>query len=173
MNKTGVHGHRTRFLSIAKAPSYHSSYSPRCDQACRWWSCGTTENVPNKKRIMWTSFFHDDVTTDSSVGRAGDCRMNPISDISRSLVQIRLGGVLFQLDANDFIERKKNILMIVARKFTYHSSYSPRYEQVYPLEWQKKGIVFQLEGQETFTYLFIYALKVGGDVRTKSAPISC
>ena len=97
MNKTGVHGHRTRFLSIAKAPSYHSSYSPRCDQACRWWSCGTTENVPNKKRIMWTSFFHDDVTTDSSVGRAGDCRSDAKSDISRSLVQIRLGGLLLRI----------------------------------------------------------------------------
>ena len=95
MNKTGVHGHRTRFLSIAKAPSYHSSYSPRCDQACRWWSCGTTENVPNKKRIMWTSFFHDDVTTDSSVGRAGDCRLVVKAVISRSLVQIRLGGNFF------------------------------------------------------------------------------
>ena len=63
------------------------------------------------------------MTTDSSVGRAGDCRMNPISDISRSLVQIRLGGVLFQLDANDFIERKKNILMIVARKFNVYGSF--------------------------------------------------
>ena len=49
--------------------------------------------------------------------------MNPISDISRSLVQIRLGGVLFQLDANDFIERKKNILMIVARKFNVYGSF--------------------------------------------------
>ena len=49
--------------------------------------------------------------------------MNPISDISRSLVQIRLGGVIFQLVANDFIERMKNILMIVARKLNVYGSF--------------------------------------------------
>ena len=48
----------------------------------------------------------EDTTTDSSVGRAGDCRMKLTSDISRSLVQIRLGGVIFQLGADNSIERK-------------------------------------------------------------------
>ena len=32
-------------------------------------------------------------TTDSSVGTAGDCSLLVRSDISRSLVQIRLGGM--------------------------------------------------------------------------------
>ena len=35
-------------------------------------------------------------TTDSSVGRAGDCRSDEKSDISRSLVQIRLGGLVLR-----------------------------------------------------------------------------
>ena len=34
------------------------------------------------------------LTNDSSVGRAGDCRLDTKSDISRSLVQIRLGGLI-------------------------------------------------------------------------------
>ena len=38
--------------------------------------------------------FFEIATTDSSVGRAGDCRSDEKSDISRSLVQIRLGGLL-------------------------------------------------------------------------------
>ena len=33
--------------------------------------------------------------TDSTVGRAGDCSLIVRSDISRSLVQIRLGGMWY------------------------------------------------------------------------------
>ena len=40
--------------------------------------------------------FFEIATTDSSVGRAGDCRSHTKSDISRSLVQIRLGGHDFE-----------------------------------------------------------------------------
>ena len=76
-----------------------------CERYCYWYY-GTTET----RAMLRSSFFVIDMTTDSSVGRAGDCRMNPISDISRSLVQIRLGGVDFQLDANDFVQRKKKSL---------------------------------------------------------------
>ena len=47
----------------------------------------------NKVSIR-SHFSFKDVTTDSSVGRAGDCRSNTKSDISRSLVQIRLGGLV-------------------------------------------------------------------------------
>ena len=40
--------------------------------------------------------IHLYITADSSVGRAGDCRSDEKSDISRSLVQIRLGGLLLR-----------------------------------------------------------------------------
>ena len=43
-----------------------------------------------------TYFSDKDATTDSSVGRAGDCRSDTKSDISRSLVQIRLGGLILR-----------------------------------------------------------------------------
>ena len=44
------------------------------------------------------------LTTDSSVGRAGDCRLDAKSDISRSLVQIRLGGLVLVKSYYNFLK---------------------------------------------------------------------
>ena len=48
------------------------------------------------------------ITTDSSVGRAGDCRLCSLSDISRSLVQIRLGGVFIVITRVIFLNNEKH-----------------------------------------------------------------
>ena len=42
---------------------------------------------------MYSIYYCTERTTDSSVGRAGDCSLVVNSDFSRSLVQIRLGGM--------------------------------------------------------------------------------
>ena len=70
-----------------------------------------------------THFSLKDVTTDSSVGRAGDCRSDAKSDISRSLVQIRLGGLVLKKQGH-------NIRIAVwSRKLEKHRIYRSNHDR--------------------------------------------
>ena len=54
----------------------------------------------NLKRYLRFKLSNKYISRYSSVGRAGDCRLSSKSGISRSLVQIRLGGLLFNSRQN-------------------------------------------------------------------------
>ena len=100
----GGAGYRSRYLSHAKRALYHLSYAPSMA------SCpDIVKSVPGRQQskqvfkdklrslnqnddLCKLTFCH--LTFDSSVGRAVDCSRT-LSDIHRSLVQIRLEGFFF------------------------------------------------------------------------------
>ena len=99
--KFGDGGYRSPYLSHAKRALYHLSYVPlsvKCQQSrqsvsaqFRFW-----RSLPANQNYLCVVHHVACQTFDSSVGRAVDCSCT-LSDIHRSLVQIRLEGV-FVLD---------------------------------------------------------------------------
>ena len=97
----GDGGYRSPYLSHAKRALYHLSYVPlsvKCQQSrqsvsaqFRFW-----RSLPANQSYLCVVHQVACQTFDSSVGRAVDCSCT-LSDIHRSLVQIRLEGV-FVLD---------------------------------------------------------------------------
>ena len=104
----GGAGYRSRYLSHAKRALYHLSYAPSMA------SCpDIVKSVPGRQQskqvfkdklrslnqnddLCKLTFCH--LTFDSSVGRAVDCSRT-LSDIHRSLVQIRLEGFFFYFNS--------------------------------------------------------------------------
>ena len=93
----GDGGYRSPYLSHAKRALYHLSYVPSYSKG-RSNKLGladrqvaiTSQLIRSVSAFCTNNFYH---TFDSSVGRAVDCSCE-LSEIHRSLVQIRLEGVL-------------------------------------------------------------------------------
>ena len=99
-NIFGDGGYRSPYLSHAKRALYHLSYVPS-----HYWERLNEQGLADRQvavpsqLIRTISVFCNTVTChtfDSSVGRAVDCSCT-LSEIHRSLVQIRLEGVLLFL----------------------------------------------------------------------------
>ena len=95
--KFGDGGYRSPYLSHAKRALYHLSYVPSC---C--WVGSNKQGLADRQVAITpqlirsiSAFCNNNAyhTFDSSVGRAVDCSCE-LSEIHRSLVQIRLEGVL-------------------------------------------------------------------------------
>ena len=106
----GDGGYRSPYLSHAKRALYHLSYVPGVVD------CETELDVNHPKvkvtigelelDLAWLCCLQQYTSLDSSVGRAVDCSCT-LSDIHRSLVQIRLEGFFVKIN---FVTKWASIL---------------------------------------------------------------